>query len=50
VAELARTGGDGLAAIVCSEPEVDILSFAWRDDGKLRELYDAWKSGVGPER
>ena len=47
---LCFVGEDGVAAIVWSDPEVDILSFAWRDDGKLPELYDAWKSGVGPER
>jgi hypothetical protein len=47
---LCFVGDDGVAAIVWSDPEVDILSFAWRDDGKLPELYDAWKSGVGPER
>lgn len=47
---LCFVGDDGVAAIVWADPEVDILSFAWRDDGKLPELYDAWKSGVGPER
>jgi hypothetical protein len=47
---LCFVGDDGVAAIVWSDPEVDILSFAWRDDGKLPELYDAWRSGVGPER
>ncbi|MGH3072213.1 MAG: hypothetical protein ACRDNB_08085 [Gaiellaceae bacterium] len=43
-------GDDGVAAIVWSDPDVDVLTFAWRDDGKLPELYDAWKTGVGPER
>jgi len=47
---LCFVGDDGVAAIVWSDPNVDILSFAWRDDGKLPELYDAWKTGVGPER
>jgi hypothetical protein len=47
---LCFVGDDGVAAIVWSDTELDILSFAWRDDGKLPELYDAWRSGVGPER
>jgi hypothetical protein len=47
---LCFVGDDGVAAIVWADPEVDILSFAWRDDGKLAELYDAWETGVGPER
>jgi hypothetical protein len=47
---LCFVGDDGVAAVVWTDPEVDILSFSWRNDGKLAELYDAWKTGVGPER
>jgi hypothetical protein len=46
---LCFVGDDRVAAIVWSDPAVDVLSFAWRDDGKLPELYDAWRSGVGPD-
>ena len=41
---------DGVAAIVWSDDELDILTFAWRDDGNLPALYDAWREGVGPAR
>ena len=49
-AMLCFVGDDGVAAVVWTDPEVDILSFSWRNDGKLPELFDAWKTGVGPER
>jgi hypothetical protein len=37
-----------VAAIVWTHDELDILSFAWRDDMKLPALFDAWQTGVGP--
>jgi hypothetical protein len=43
-------GDDGVASIVWTDVELDIMTFAWRDDGKLDALYDAWTEGVGPER
>jgi hypothetical protein len=43
-------GDDGVASIVWTDDALDIMSFAWRDDGKLDALYDAWTEGVGPER
>jgi hypothetical protein len=43
-------GDDGVAAIVWTDELLDIMSFAWRDDGNLRALFDAWAEGVGPER
>ena len=43
-------GDDGVASIVWTDDELDIMTFAWRDDGKLDALYDAWSEGVGPER
>lgn len=47
---LCFVGDDGVASIVWTDDELDIMSFAWRDDGKLDALYDAWTEGVGPER
>jgi hypothetical protein len=41
---------DGVAAIVWTDRLLDIMSFAWRDDGELAALFDAWADGVGPER
>lgn len=41
---------DGVAAIVWTDKLLDIMSFAWREDGKLAALFDAWAEGVGPER
>jgi hypothetical protein len=41
---------DGVAAIVWTDRLLDIMSFAWRDDGELEALFDAWAEGVGPER
>lgn len=43
-------GEDGVAAIVWTDDELDVMTFAWRDDGNLRALYDAWREGVGPVR
>jgi hypothetical protein len=43
-------GDDGVASIVWTDDELDIMTFAWRDDGKLDALYDAWTEGVGPDR
>jgi hypothetical protein len=43
-------GDDGVASIVWTDDALDIMSFAWRDDGKLAALYDAWTEGVGPDR
>lgn len=47
---LCFVGDDGVASIVWTDDELDIMTFAWRDDGKLDALYDAWTEGVGPER
>ena len=47
---LCFVADDGVASIVWTDDELDIMSFAWRDDGKLDALYDAWTEGVGPER
>ena len=43
-------GDDGVASIVWTDDELDVMTFAWRDDGKLDALYDAWTEGVGPDR
>jgi hypothetical protein len=43
-------GEDGVAAIVWTDDELDVMTFAWRDDGNLPALYDAWREGVGPVR
>jgi hypothetical protein len=37
------------AAIVWTDGRVDILSFAWREDPNLPALFDAWRTGVGPD-
>ncbi len=47
---LCFVGDDGVASIVWTDDELDVLSFAWRDDGDLPALYDAWREGVGPVR
>ena len=47
---LCFVGDDGVAAIVWTDKLLDVMSFAWRDDGKLAALFDAWAEGVGPER
>jgi hypothetical protein len=47
---LCFVGDDGVAAIVWTDDELDVMSFAWRDDGNLPALYDAWREGVGPVR
>lgn len=47
---LCFVGDDGVAAIVWTDKLLDVMSFAWRDDGKLGALFDAWSAGVGPER
>jgi hypothetical protein len=39
---------DGTASIVWTTPKLQIMSFAWREDGKLPALYDAWQQGFGP--
>jgi len=36
---------DGVASIVWTEGS-DILSFAWRDDGKLDALYESWNEAI----
>ena len=38
-----------VAAIVWTDGDLDILSFAWRDDMNLSALYEAWQQGLGPE-
>jgi hypothetical protein len=38
-----------VAAIVWTDRDVDILSFAWRDDMNLSALYQAWQQGLGPK-
>jgi hypothetical protein len=38
-----------VASIVWTDDDLEILTFAWRNDGLLPELFDAWKAGVGPE-
>lgn len=38
-----------VAAIVWTDGDLDILSFAWRDDMNLSALYEAWQQGFGPE-
>ena len=38
-------GDDGVASIVWTDDELDVMTFAWRDDGKLDALYDAWTRG-----
>ena len=42
-------GDDGVASIVWTDDELDVMTFAWRDDAKLDALYDAW-THVGPDR
>jgi hypothetical protein len=37
------------AAIVWTHGELDIVSFAWREDLNLEALYDAWRQGLGPD-
>jgi hypothetical protein len=39
---------DGAAAIVWADAHGDVLSFVWRDDGKMLALIEAWKAAVGP--
>jgi hypothetical protein len=41
---------DDVAAIVWTHDELDILSFAYRDDKNLVTLFEAWRAGVGPDR
>jgi hypothetical protein len=41
---------DDVAAIVWTQGELDILSFAWRKDKDLQALFQAWQTGVGPDR
>jgi hypothetical protein len=38
-----------VAAIVWTHEELDVLSFAWRDDLDLTALHDTWRRGVGPD-
>jgi hypothetical protein len=38
----------GEAAIVWTDDELRVLTFAWRDDEDPGALYDAWKPGLGP--
>ena len=47
---LCFVGDDGVAAIVWTDRLLDVMSFAWREDGELAGLFDAWAEGVGPER
>jgi hypothetical protein len=37
-----------VAAIVWTDDRLDILSLAWRNDENLLALFDAWRTGVGP--
>jgi hypothetical protein len=39
-----------VAAIVWTDSQLDVLSFAWRDDLNLAALHEAWQRGVGPDR
>jgi hypothetical protein len=38
----------GEAAIVWTNDDLKVLSFAWRDDEDPEALYEAWKPGLGP--
>ncbi|MGH3103000.1 MAG: hypothetical protein ACRDN6_02740 [Gaiellaceae bacterium] len=37
-----------VAAVVWTHDDLDILSFAWRNDMNLPALYETWQEGVGP--
>jgi hypothetical protein len=45
---LCFVDSNNTASIVWTTPKLQIMSFAWRDDGKLPALYDAWQQGFGP--
>jgi hypothetical protein len=38
-----------VAAIVWTREDLDVLTFAWRDDMDLPALEEAWQRGVGPD-